>query len=55
VTVPVDLVPAEMQDVRVHMLKDGKFYAITFRKPAVPDGDWGKRRDEVGMREAALK
>jgi len=40
VTVPVDLVPAEMQDVRVHMLKDGKFYAITFRKPAVPVCDW---------------
>ena len=33
VTVPVDLVPAEMQDIRVHMLKDGKFYAITFTKP----------------------
>jgi ubiquinone/menaquinone biosynthesis C-methylase UbiE len=34
VTVPVDLVPAEMEDVHVDMLKDGKFYAITFRKPA---------------------
>jgi ubiquinone/menaquinone biosynthesis C-methylase UbiE len=55
VTVPVDLVPAEMQDVRVHMLKDGKFYAITFRKPAVPVCDWREGRDEVVMREAALK
>jgi ubiquinone/menaquinone biosynthesis C-methylase UbiE len=34
VTVPVDLVPPEMEDIRVEMLKDGKFYAITFRKPA---------------------
>jgi ubiquinone/menaquinone biosynthesis C-methylase UbiE len=34
VTVPVDLVPPEMRDIRVHMLKNGKFYAITFRKPA---------------------
>ncbi|MGD0630551.1 MAG: class I SAM-dependent methyltransferase [Terracidiphilus sp.] len=34
VTVPVDLVPPEMEDVRVEMLKEGKFYAITFRKPA---------------------
>jgi ubiquinone/menaquinone biosynthesis C-methylase UbiE len=34
VTVPIDLVPPEMEDIRVEMLKDGKFYAITFRKPA---------------------
>jgi ubiquinone/menaquinone biosynthesis C-methylase UbiE len=33
VTVPIDLVPPEMEDIRVHMLKAGKFYAITFRKP----------------------
>jgi len=33
VTVPVDLVPAEMEEVKVEMLKEGKFYAITFRKP----------------------
>jgi len=35
VKVPIDLVPAEMEDIRLDMLKDGKFYAITFRKPAV--------------------
>jgi ubiquinone/menaquinone biosynthesis C-methylase UbiE/uncharacterized membrane protein YhaH (DUF805 family) len=34
VTVPIDLMPPEMEDIRVEMLKDGKFYAITFRKPA---------------------
>jgi len=34
VTVPIDLVPPEMEDIRVEMLKQGKFYAITFRKPA---------------------
>ncbi|MGA9671875.1 MAG: methyltransferase domain-containing protein, partial [Terracidiphilus sp.] len=34
VTVPIDLAPTEMEDIRLEMLKDGKFYAITFRKPA---------------------
>jgi ubiquinone/menaquinone biosynthesis C-methylase UbiE len=33
VKVPIDLVPPEMEEIRVDMLKDGKFYAITFRKP----------------------
>ncbi|MGD0938070.1 MAG: methyltransferase domain-containing protein [Terracidiphilus sp.] len=33
VTVPIDLVPPEMEDIHVEMLKDGQFYAITFRKP----------------------
>jgi ubiquinone/menaquinone biosynthesis C-methylase UbiE len=33
VKVPIDLVPTEMEDTRVEMLKEGKFYAITFRKP----------------------
>jgi ubiquinone/menaquinone biosynthesis C-methylase UbiE len=36
VKVPIDLVPAEMEDVHLEMLKDGKFYAITFRKPLQP-------------------
>jgi ubiquinone/menaquinone biosynthesis C-methylase UbiE len=35
VTVPIDLVPPEMEDIRAEMLKEGKFYAITFRKPAI--------------------
>jgi SAM-dependent methyltransferase len=33
VTVPIDLVPPEMEDIRVEILRGGKFYAITFRKP----------------------
>jgi ubiquinone/menaquinone biosynthesis C-methylase UbiE len=33
VKVPIDLVPPEMEDIRVEMLKEGQFYAITFRKP----------------------
>lgn len=37
VRVPIDLVPPEMEDIRLDMLKDGKFYAITFRKPLVAD------------------
>lgn len=42
VTVPIDLVPQEMEDVRVEMLKEGKFYAITFRKP-------GARQEHDGV------
>jgi ubiquinone/menaquinone biosynthesis C-methylase UbiE len=33
VTVPVDLVPTEMQEIHVEMLWGGRFYALTFRKP----------------------
>ncbi|MGA7830412.1 MAG: class I SAM-dependent methyltransferase [Terracidiphilus sp.] len=33
VTVPIDLVPTEMEEIHLEMLKEGKFYAITFRKP----------------------
>jgi hypothetical protein len=36
VTVPVDLVPPEMQEVDVRTLEDGAFHASTFRKPAIP-------------------
>jgi ubiquinone/menaquinone biosynthesis C-methylase UbiE len=35
VTVPIDLVPPEMESIHVEMLKEGKFYALTFRKPAL--------------------
>jgi ubiquinone/menaquinone biosynthesis C-methylase UbiE len=34
VSAPVDLVPPEMREVHLEMLKDGHFYALTFRKPA---------------------
>jgi ubiquinone/menaquinone biosynthesis C-methylase UbiE len=34
VTAPVDLVPSQMQEVRLLPLLDGHFYALTFRKPA---------------------
>ena len=33
VTAPVALVPAEMEDVRVETVWNGRFYALTFRKP----------------------
>ena len=33
VSVPIDLVPPEMEEIHLEMLKEGKFYAITFRKP----------------------
>lgn len=44
VSAPVDLVPAEMQEVRLESLKNGMFYALTFRKPRESDS-----------RDAALK
>ncbi|MCD1295083.1 hypothetical protein CUJ83_08740 [Methanocella sp. CWC-04] len=31
--VPVDLVPGEMQDVKVEYMMDGNFYCLYFRKP----------------------
>ena len=34
VTPPLDLVPPDMQDIQLHDLRDGHFYALTFRKPA---------------------
>jgi len=39
VTAPIDLVPPEMQEIHLEMLRDGQFYALTFRKPssAVPN------------------
>ncbi|HXN48280.1 MAG TPA: class I SAM-dependent methyltransferase [Bryobacteraceae bacterium] len=33
VSAPVDLVPAEMQDIHLEELRDGQFYVLTFRKP----------------------
>ncbi len=33
VAAPVDLVPPEMQEVHVETLTEGRFYALTFRKP----------------------
>ncbi|MGA2475306.1 MAG: methyltransferase domain-containing protein [Terriglobia bacterium] len=34
VTVPIDLVPPEMQEIHLETLWDGRFYALTFRKPS---------------------
>jgi ubiquinone/menaquinone biosynthesis C-methylase UbiE len=34
VTAPIDLVPPEMQETHLEMLWDGRFYALTFRKPS---------------------
>lgn len=33
---PIHLIPDEMQDVQLQHLRNGHFYAITFRKPAEP-------------------
>jgi ubiquinone/menaquinone biosynthesis C-methylase UbiE len=34
VAAPVDLVPPEMQEIHLEMLWNGRFYALTFRKPS---------------------
>ena len=33
VKAPIDLVPPEMQEVHLEVLRDGQFYSLTFRKP----------------------
>jgi hypothetical protein len=33
VTAPVELVPAEMEDIQAQTVWNGRFYALTFRKP----------------------
>ena len=43
VTVPVDLVPPEMEEIHVQILWSGRFYALTFRKPGkVETGNSGR-------------
>jgi ubiquinone/menaquinone biosynthesis C-methylase UbiE len=37
VTAPIDLVPAEMREIRLESIWSGRFYALTFRTPAAPD------------------
>jgi len=34
VSAPIDLLPPEMQDAHLEELRDGQFYALTFRKPS---------------------
>jgi ubiquinone/menaquinone biosynthesis C-methylase UbiE len=36
VSAPIDLVPAEMEEIRLDSLRNGMFYALTFRKPGGP-------------------
>jgi hypothetical protein len=33
VAAPLDLVPADMQEIHLEILREGRFYALTFRKP----------------------
>jgi ubiquinone/menaquinone biosynthesis C-methylase UbiE len=35
VSAPIDLVPPEMQEVRLQQMRNGDTYALTFRKPAI--------------------
>jgi hypothetical protein len=49
ISVPIDLVPVEMEDIRLEMLKDGKFFAITFRKPPVAPASQPSADDGLGL------
>jgi ubiquinone/menaquinone biosynthesis C-methylase UbiE len=47
VKIPIDLVPPEMQEIHLEMIKGGLFYAITFRKPpAVGPSAFGKKNSD---------
>ena len=35
VAAPIDLLPSEMEQVSLHSVFNGRFYALTFRKPAL--------------------
>lgn len=35
VTAPVDLVPPEMEEIHLELVKNDRFYVLTFRKPAL--------------------
>lgn len=48
VSAPINLVPPEMQEVHLESLKNGMFYALTFRKPREGDsGDAALEADKV--------
>ncbi|MDR3738492.1 MAG: methyltransferase domain-containing protein [Terracidiphilus sp.] len=54
VTTPVDLVPPEMQEIHLEMIKGGLFYAITFRKPiAMPVAPSGQPKPSMDLCPAA--
>jgi ubiquinone/menaquinone biosynthesis C-methylase UbiE len=37
---PINLVPQDMEEVHLEILKDGRFYALTFRKPRDKNSDY---------------
>jgi ubiquinone/menaquinone biosynthesis C-methylase UbiE len=41
VSAPIDLVPPEMQEIHLEFLHDGRFYLLTFCKPAAAVADLG--------------
>jgi hypothetical protein len=38
VAAPIDLVPPQMQEIHLESLLNGRFYALTFRKPGACPG-----------------
>jgi hypothetical protein len=52
VSAPIDLVPSEMQWVHLELLKDGSFYALTFRKPNDGDPSDAAQKDKLDSPES---
>jgi ubiquinone/menaquinone biosynthesis C-methylase UbiE len=51
VSAPIDLVPPEMQEVHLESLRDGRFYALTFRKPNPGDPSDAALEDKLDTLE----
>ena len=49
VSAPIDLVPPDMEEIRLESLKGGMFYALTFRKPAFRDASERRATEDVAV------
>ena len=52
VSAPIDLVPPEMQEVHLESLRNGRFYALTFRKPNPGDPSDAAQEDMLDILES---
>jgi len=49
VAAPIDLIPPEMEDIRLEPLKFDMFYALTFRKPAIRSASERGANEDVAV------
>jgi len=54
VSAPIDLVPPEMEDIRLESLKFDMFYALSFRKPALRDASDCEASEGVGAERSLV-